>query len=181
MAKKFDAVLIAHADRAWQAEVVNAERITKERHLALTLIVAFLGVGLFKADWLHFVFSHLANNGWARVPVASLLISACLFLLAALVALVQQPSGSSASARMSLPATAYDPSGVLSANDQRRLVFARTYRAYQDLQSRNERSRVRLGVAWLLFGIGIALVGGAVVFYIVNEFAAQTPKEVVFT
>ena len=179
MAKKFDPVLIAHADRAWQAEVTNAERVTKERHLALTLIVAFLGVGLFKADWLHFVLSHLRAGGLPQIVVAAFLITATAFLVGALVALAQQPNGISASARLDLPVKAYDPPGVLTADQQRRLAFARTYRAYQELQSRNERSRARLGLAWLLFGVGIALVGAAIVIYVVDDFRALTHPETV--
>lgn len=167
---EFDKELIEHAARCWDAECTNAERITKERHLVLTILIAFLGFGLFKVEWLQAMVSKTAivwpyGTGVA-VVIAILLLAAAYYFVRALFSLAHKEHKNSASAHLSLPVKAYYPPGLLDSNEQKRLAFGRTYRAYQVLQKKNEEARARLSKAWTRFGIGISLLVGVVAIYI---------------
>lgn len=173
----FDDSLVAHAERCWKAECENAERISKERHLALTILLAFLGVGLFKVEWLQAVVSAGAlGRHWLGTTVLGFesvaLVGAIVYFVMALFSLAHRPERTTASAHLSLPKEAYLPAGALSADEQKRLVFARTYRAYQVLQSKNEQSRERLSDAWTRFTIGIVLVAAVIALYILSKGAS---------
>jgi len=180
----FDDSLLQHADRCWKAECENAERISKERHLALTILLAFLGVGLFKVEWLQAVVSTGAlGRHWLGKTMLGFesisLVGAIVYFVMALFSLAHRPERTTASAHLSLPKEAYLPAGALSADEQKRLAFARTYRAYQVLQSKNEQSRERLSDAWTRFGIGIVLVAAVIAIYILSKDAAVLlPPEV---
>ena len=167
----FDKSLIDHAERCWKAECENAERITKERHLATTVLIAFLGLGLFKIDWLQAVVARaVLKSHWlsvtAAIVICLLLVVAIVYFVWALFSLAHKPERETASAHLSLPKGVYYPAGQLTEDEQKRFAFARTYRAYQVLQARNELARGRMTAAWTRFGIGIALVGVVISIYI---------------
>jgi len=169
-AHDFDDSLIDHADRCWKAECDNAERISKERHLLLTVLIAFFGFGLFKMEWLQALVSRTPlSPPYGQVvaaTIAVLLIVAAFCFMRALFSLDHKPAKKSASAYLSLPTRAYLPEGGIDQNAQKRLAFARTYRAYQQLQERNEEARLRLSDAWSLFATGMGIVVLVVVIYI---------------
>lgn len=80
---------------------------------------------------------------------------------------MHRPEQTTASFHLSLPEIAYYPKGQLDVVEQKRLAFARTYRAYQELQVMNTAARKRLSNAISLFAIGIGLVVAVIVIYIV--------------
>lgn len=43
--------LIEHAQRCWQAEVENSERLSRKSRSLFTVVVALAGLGLFRIEW----------------------------------------------------------------------------------------------------------------------------------
>ncbi len=169
----FDDSLLEHAERCWKAECENAERITKERHLALTILAAILGFGFFKIEWLKGMITRIdLTPAWSKavaVVIGIFLVGALVYFVWALFSLAHKAERQTASSHLNLPARAYYPPGVNDAETQRRMAFARTYRAYQELQIRNAKARKSLSSAWTRFGFGISLVCVVIVIYIIAQ------------
>lgn len=178
---EFDDCLIDHAERCWKAECDNADRISKERHLILTVLIAFLGAALFKLDWLQATISRSDIGGppgtCVAVTVCVLLVAALICFILALSSLAHKPSKATASAHLQLPTAAYTPAGGMAQTKQKRLAFARTYRAFQELQRRNEKNRGELSDAWSRFATAIALVVLVLAIYIGSKTWSIVARE----
>jgi hypothetical protein len=167
----FDPHFVEHADRCWEAERENAERMQSRVRLLLSAVSAIFGIGLLKAN------DFRADlDGWALWAVMATAALGLVFLAFAFgsifgvrrlrTGVVEQRERHapgreparvrvrSASDHLARPAESYlnpprDPDEV------RKLVFARICRAFLDLRERDARqeSAVDRGQQWLLLGL----------------------------
>ena len=168
----FDPLLVKHAERCWNAERENAERLGRRLNLVLSAAAALFGLGLFRIEWFR-----SQDEISVLPPRVAVLIK--LLLLISLVAFafafyklfrttrsirdendhVLQASDRLRLSESVLSSPPTDPDGV------RRLVFARVYRAYIDLRDRNIEKRERLEKGQQWFITGMFFVAAAISLY----------------
>lgn len=157
--------LIDHAVRCWEAETVNAARLSSRITQLFSGLVALFGLGLFKIEWLR------RSDDVARVadPVAAawirwLLVAAVALFSIAFMCLIlgrKKREHVHASEGLSLPDWYMKtPKGADWVT--RKIVFICTYQAFLELQSQNTSKDSRIRRAQIPFVIGFALVVAAI-------------------
>lgn len=160
-------ILIAHADRCWKAECENAARIESRMKLTAGAIMALLGLGFFKVDWLYDP-RHESRLHWVWVVIAMriALVFALIFLAWALAVLfARRPNKPQVE-----PHTSSEQLSIKGDDVQRPVreaVFLRTYKAYTDLQARNGEQWTKLKRAEDFAIIGVVFVFAALLVYLI--------------
>lgn len=160
-------VLIAHADRCWKAECENAARIESRMKLTAGAIMALLGLGFFKVDWLYDP-KHESRLHWIAVVIVMriTLVLALIFLACALAVLFSRRPNKPKDE----PHTSSEQLSIKGDDVQRPVreaVFLRTYKAYTDLQARNGEQWTKLKRAEDFAIIGVVFVFAALLMYLI--------------
>ena len=155
MAKTDDEVLIEHAQRCWNAEAENAERLKGRTNLLGTVIVAVASLGLYRVDWFYNPEFVPTVPLWAACTIKTLLILALALFLLALAALFlrskeeRRAEKRAISASELLSLSKKDAEGAIARN-----VARRVYTAYLELQDRNGIRQGKIQAAMRWFGPG---------------------------
>jgi len=173
-------MLVEHAERCWQAERENAERLSKRATLLLSAVAALLGIGLFRLDW-HIPPDHVSaiHPPWLRWAVRILLgigalLATVAFFRTLSVRRVGKRERRRAFASNNLALAISDiVNPPQNAKRTRQLVFVRIYKAYLDLQKRNAREKRRLDHAQVILVFSVVFVVLGLLAY---SFGAKAPS-----
>jgi hypothetical protein len=173
----FSAVWLEHADRCWEAERENAERLNDRKRQILTASAALFGLGLYSVQWLRDP-KNVSNIRWDCIAVAirgTLALSLFFFGLSLVRMMVRRASTAAGNTSTASNSLELLPSeiGKLQGMDEdssRLRAFALTYGAFIDLKQRNAKTAKRLEAAQQFFIYGICLVFLAVIAYIVSSY-----------
>lgn len=166
-------VLVDHADRLWQAAVEDASRLANRGQLIAGAMIALLGLGFFSFVWLQQTPVIPMCAWWVTTIIHLLLIAAVLHFAFSLARLYYRPNP-----------TNYRASDLMEINQDadigrsiRWLVFWKTYNAYLDLASRNDRERKELRRGQELFSRGVGLLLLSVLIYLAGSLPAKIYPE----
>lgn len=167
--------LITHADRCWNAEREVADRISREQHLTVTVLIAMIGLGLFQFDWIGYLIRSGGDPFSAmRWLIGLTLLGSLFYLVVALFKLVSRDRFPTASEQLDLPNDLLaDPVSRSEAENQIE-TFASTYRAYKELRRQNSDKLDRIRSGNTAFIIALVFAVAAIIIYSVFVIATDT-------
>lgn len=153
--------LIEHADRCWEAERENADRVFSRRRSVATAIVVVLGLGLYKIEWYRDAeASPVLAEGWAIWTVKTLLILSIILFARALYVLFWSTTAER-TASYKLAFRRADRNKPPDAT-----IMKRTYSAYLDLRRQNAEEWDKLHRGERAAGMAVACVFLAFLLYV---------------
>ena len=172
-----DDALLEHAERCWESEVHNAERLTLRSNLLLSTSIGLVALGVWR-------FLPVARDAlvppFRRVDLAAvgLFAASALFFVLAFKGFLGirlfRPSAPAAPSARKLAFKRWQLQEMAARTDlQRMFVFQRTYRAFQDLHARNNRERHRQVWCVRAYVFALALLLAAMMTYTLGGSGAE--------
>jgi hypothetical protein len=162
-----DDVWLAHAERCWQAERENADRVDRRTNLISAAVFALLGLGLYRVEWFGGATDVARVQSWLVVVMIKALLIAALGCFSWALGVLHLFGPRTAHAG---PRTASALLEIIEGDKHlrsRRVAFVRTYRAAEDLRRRNDRRWQKLDKAQKWFQIGVCLVILSIMLYMI--------------
>ena len=186
----FDESLLEHAERYWQAQCDNATRLTLRGNLTMAALGAMFGLGLYRIEWFRGFRDQLRFEcAWAAYGVKiALIISLVLFAFSFILMIRSSRLRFAETWRAAFGNGKDDHQLYGRASDELRftaeqiktltkkdevsarvMVFARVYRAADDLRKRNILRAKHQHRANLVFSLGLTAVAVAIMLFILGS------------
>lgn len=173
--------LIEHANRCWEAERENADRVLLRRRSVATAIAVVLGLGLYKVEWVYDPEMSPVIDGVAVAMVIRgvLLVGMLLFLRALYILFWSRQDKSKRDSLLPKQTASYKLAFKPTDKDRppELAVMRRTYSAYLDLRAQNASEWDKLRRGERTAGFALIFVFSAFAMYVFLAVPPIMPME----